>query len=262
MMFTANLSRNLKSNRRAAIAALVGGALIGAVALPLAARAQTGVDNRESPRIITVTGEGVVQATPDIASVLVGVVTQAKTARDAVSENTTATSAVIEAFQKASIEPRDLATSGFSVQPRYIYPKNGSDEAPRIDGYEVRNTLTIRVRDLTRLGSILDTAINTGSNQIGGISFDVADDTALLDKARGQAIEDARRKAEIFAKAAGVNLGRVIAIDGGNFGRPQPRGMMLQAARADAFSAKAAVPVEAGEQEFRASVSVTWELAD
>ncbi|MFC0218238.1 hypothetical protein FHS82_000583 [Pseudochelatococcus lubricantis] len=263
MTFSQKLTPGRRFARQAAAAAFAGGVLAGLVALPLAAKAQTAGGRSEPPRVLTVSGEGVVQAVPDIASVIVGVVTQGKNASDATRENTAATGAVVAAFKEAGIEQRDLATNGFSVQPRYVYPKNGGSEAPRIDGYEVRNTLTVRVRDLGKLGGILDTAIATGSNQIGGISFDVADDAPLLDKARAQAVEDARRKADIFAQAAGVKLGKVIAIDGGSFGRPQPRAFQLQAARADAFSAKAApVPVEAGEQEFRASVTVTWELTD
>lgn len=261
MMFSLGLSLNRKSLYQVVRAAFVAGSLTGLAIQSTSAIAQTSAEKQEMPRIITVTGEGIVTATPDIASVMVGVISQEKTAREAVSLNTNATGNVIEAFQKAGIEQRDLATSGFSVQPRYIYPKNGSEEAPRIDGYEVRNTLTIRVRDITKLGSILDTAITSGSNRIEGISFDVADDTALLDQAKARAVEDAQRKAEILAKAAGVKLGRVMMIDGGTFGRPQPRNMMLQAS-ADAFSAKGAVPVEAGEQEFRSSISITWELAE
>lgn len=260
---TSRSDRNPRRNAATVLAALAGGAILGLAALPLAASAQQGdgPGARRTPRVIAVAGEGVVQAVPDIASVIVGVVTHAATARDAVTANTTATEAVIGVFKQAAIEPRDLATSGFSVQPNYVYPKNGGGEAPKIDGYEVRNTLTVRVRDLTKLGGVLDAAVTTGSNQIGGISFDVADSTPLLDKARAEAVADARRKADIFATAAGVKLGRVIAIDTGGFARPQPRGIALQA-RADAFAAKAAVPVEAGEQEFRASVNVTWELVD
>ncbi|MGI6245551.1 MAG: SIMPL domain-containing protein [Pseudochelatococcus sp.] len=265
MTFSQKRDAGRGGRRGAALAArlgcvIAGGALAGGMLLGLAAQAQTPA-GREAPRVVTVSGEGVVQATPDIASVIVGVVTQGKTARDAAGENTTATGAVIAAFKAAAIEPRDLTTSGFSVQPRYVYPKNGGDEPPRIDGYEVRNTLTVRVRDLAKLGEVLDTAIATGSNQIGGISFGVADEAPLLDKARAEAVADARRKAEIFAQAAGVKLGKVLAIDGGSFGRPQPRAVPL-AARADAFVARAPVPVEAGEQDFRASVTVTWEVAD
>lgn len=257
---------NRKPRKRggSALAAFVGGALVGLAAVPLTATAQQSADATEqrTPRVISVSGEGVVEAVPDIASIVIGVVTQAATAREAVSENTTATAAVLASLNEAAIEKRDIATSGFSVQPRYNYQRNGNGEAPKIEGYEARNTLTVRVRDLSKLGGILDAAVTTGSNQVGGISFDVAETTPLLDKARSEAVADARRKAEIFASAAGVKLGRVLAIDtGSNRWVPQPRGMALQA-RADVMSASAPVPIEAGEQSFRANVAVTWEIVD
>ncbi|MGV6873418.1 SIMPL domain-containing protein [Pseudochelatococcus sp. B33] len=243
----------------ATLAAFIGGAIVGLAAWPLTAAAQQGdTAQQRAPRVISVAGEGVVEAVPDMASVVIGVVTQAKTAREAVSENSAATEAVLASLNAAAIEKRDVATSGFSVQPRYNYPRNGSGEAPKIDGYEARNTLTVRVRDLAKLGGILDTAVTTGSNQIGGISFDVAEKTPLLDKARSEAVADARRKADIFATAAGVKLGRVLAIETGSLRSP-PRPMY---ARADALAASAPVPVEAGEQSFRATVEVTWEIVD
>lgn len=263
MNFTAASDRRPRK-ARGTLAAFVGGAIVGLAALPLVASAQQSGEAAASrtPRVISVSGEGVVDAAPDMASIVIGVVTQAKTAREAVSGNTTATEGVLASLNEAQIEKRDISTSGFSVQPNYNYPRNGSGEAPTIEGYEARNSLTVRVRDLTKLGTILDNVVTTGSNQIGGISFDVADKTPLLDKARGDAVADARRKADIFASAAGVKLGRVLAIEtGAQRWVPQPRVMAMQA-RADALTASAPVPIEAGEQSFRATVEVTWEIVD
>lgn len=262
MIFTAGSDRRQRSARGATLAAFVGGAIVGLAALPLAAAAQQGGEGAapRAPRLVSVTGEGSVEAVPDIASVVIGVVSQAKTAREAVSENTAATEAVLGSLKEAAIEPRDIATSGFSVQPRYNYQRNGG-ETPKIEGYEARNSLTVRVRDLTKLGTILDAVVTTGSNQIGGISFDVADRTPLLDKARAEAVADARRKAEIYVGAAGVKLGRVLSIEAGQQRWVQPRGLPM-AARADALTASAPVPIEAGEQTFRATVDVVWELVD
>ncbi|MBB3810166.1 SIMPL domain-containing protein [Pseudochelatococcus contaminans] len=263
MAFTVRSERKPRGVRAATLAAFAGGAIVGLAALPLAALAQQGsaAATTSAPRVISVSGEGIMEAVPDTASIVIGVVTQAKTAREAVTENTTATEAVINSLREAAVEKRDIATSGFSVQPRYNYSRNGG-EAPKIEGYEARNTLNVRVRELSKLGGILDSAVTTGSNQIGGISFDVADSAPLLDQARAEAVADARRKADIFAKAAGVQLGRVLAIETGpHRWTPQPRGVAL-AARADSLSPSAPVPVEAGEQSFRASVEVTWELVD
>lgn len=259
-MIPARLTAIVVAGMIAGLAAVPAYAQLSSVTSP--SSSEPAQPRRELRRIITVSGEGVVQGTPDIASIVVGVVSSGETAQAAVTANSTSMAAVVDSFKEAGIESRDIATSGFSVQPRYVYPKNGGNEAPRINGYEARNSVTVRVRDLSKLGAILDKAVSTGSNQINGIAFDVAEDTPLLDKARTLAVQDAHRKAELMATAAGAKLGRVLTIDSRQGGHPGPRPMMLQAARsADAFAAKA-VPVEAGEQDFRADVNVSWELVD
>jgi uncharacterized protein YggE len=210
------------------------------------------------PPAFTLSGEGIASAKPDIAVLVSGVVTQAKTAREALDANTTAMTKLLDSFKSADIEERDLATSGFSVQPRYVYTQrnDGTQEAPRITGYEVRNTVTVKVRDLAKLGSVLDTAVTQGSNQIDGLSFDISDKAALLDEARKKAYADARHKAETYAAAAGVKLGRLrdLSEQGGGF--PPPRPMMMRAEAAKS----ADVPIAQGEQEIQVNVTVTWEL--
>ncbi|CAH1670284.1 MULTISPECIES: SIMPL domain-containing protein [unclassified Chelatococcus] len=235
--------------------------LVFALALIGAAGAANAQDNgagagRARPGQITITGEGSVSAAPDIATLSTNVVTTAKSAREATEANSKAMTAVIERFKAAGIEARDLSTSGFSVQPRYVQSKQ-QDEAPRIDGYEVRNGVTVRIRDLSKLGAILDTAITAGANQINGISFDVAEPSALLDKAGTAAVKDARRRAELYADAAGVKLGRVIAIAEPSMEGPRP---MMMAARAD-FAKSSAVPIEAGERDFNVRIRVTYEIS-
>ena len=234
-------------------------ALIGAVG---AANAQDSGANagQARPGQITIVGEGRVSAAPDMATLSTTVVTAAKSAREATDANTKAMTAVIERFKAAGIEPRDLSTSGFSVQPRYVHPKqqDGSTAAPRIDGYEVRNGVTVRVRDLTKLGTVLDTAITAGANQIDGISFDVADPTELLDKAGSAAVKDARRRAELYAEAAGVKLGRVLVIAEPSLEGPRP--MMMAAPRAD-FAKASSVPIESGERDFSVRIRVTYAIA-
>ncbi|WP_026869363.1 SIMPL domain-containing protein [Inquilinus limosus] len=238
---------------------LLAVALLAAVAVPgmtaISAPALAAEAGQTAPTL-TMTGEGSASAAPDQALVTSGVTSEGKTAREAVEANSTAMGALIDAFKKAGIQPADLQTSGFSVQPRYAAPKEGSGDAPRIDGYEVRNQVTVRIRDLTKLGAILDTAVATGSNQIDGIGFGLADPAPVLDKAREAAVADAKRKAELIAKAAGVKLGRILAISEPGV-EPGPRPMMA----AYAMEKAAAVPVEAGESEFKARVTVTWEIA-
>lgn len=205
---------------------------------------------------LTVTGEGTARATPDMASFSTGVVSEAKTAREALDANTRSVAALIEAIKAAGIEPRDIATSGFSVQPQYTQPKKDSGEAPHIAGYEVRNAVTVRVRKLDSLGDLLDRMVTTGANQIGGISFDIADPAALQEAARVAAVKDARHQAEVIAEAGGLRLVRVLAISSeGAAPRPMMRIMALPASpKLDS------VPIEAGESEISSNITITYEI--
>jgi uncharacterized protein YggE len=164
-------------------------------------------------------------------------------------------------MKKAGIAPRDLQTSGFNVSPKYsqIRPRPGGERpAPEIVGYTVRNTLSVRIRDLAIAGEILDTAVSLGSNAISGLTFTVAEPKPLQNEARKAAIADALQKAKLYADGAGITLGPIRSISEAGGGRPpQPMAM----ARAEA-AFDAAVPIEAGELTFRAQVSVVWEIAD
>lgn len=208
---------------------------------------------------ISLTGSGNVTAAPDIAVVTSGVVSQAKTAREALDANTSAMTSLIEEIKSSGIEGRDVQTSGFSISPRYAQMRNNSgnwQEDRKIVGYEVNNGVSVRVRDLSNLGTLLDAMVTKGANQINGINFIVSDADERRDEARSAAVADARRKAELYAKAAGVRLGRVISIRENGISRPQP--MMLERSK---FAADAApVPIEAGEETLRVQVSVTWQL--
>jgi len=234
-------------------AGLVAAALACAALMAIPARAET-------PRTptLTLTGTGEIFAKPDMAMVTSGVVTEAETAREALDANNAAIAAVIAAIKDAGIEAKDIQTSGFSVQPRYRYPKKSDDdEAPRIVGYRVSNAVTIRVRDLDALGGVLDQAVTVGANSISGIDFIVSDADKRLDEARAIAMKDAMRKAQIYADAAGVTLTRVLSINEAGGYRPVPRKMAAMAMRAEAV---ADVAVEAGEQALSVEVNVTWEI--
>jgi len=233
---------------------LLAAALLAAAPAAIAQTAPAVAAEAVTPTL-TMAGEGSASAAPDQATVTSGVTSEGKTAREAVDANSKAMGALIDALKKAGIQAADLQTSGFSVQPRYAAPKEGSGEAPHIDGYEVRNQVTVRIRDLTRLGAVLDTAVATGSNQIDGVAFGLADAAPVLDKARQAAVADAKRKAELTAQAAGVKLGRILTIAESG-AEPGPRPMMA----AYAMEKMAAVPVEAGESEYKARVTVTWEI--
>lgn len=210
---------------------------------------------------ITIQGRGEVRAAPDMATIMSGVTTQGATAREALDANTAAMSELIAALKDAGIEARDIQTSGFSVNPNYVY-SDARDELgytlpPKINGYQVANSVTVVVRDLEDLGSILDQSVTVGANTVNGVSFSVADPSELLNEARKAAFADARAKAELYAGVAGTTLGSLESInETQDFGSPQPYAMY---ARAELQSG-ADVPVEAGELTFAITVNVAWDL--
>ncbi|RYE36843.1 MAG: DUF541 domain-containing protein, partial [Hyphomicrobiales bacterium] len=152
---------------------------------------------------ITIEGRGEVRAAPDMALINSGVTTQGATAREALDANTAAMADLIAALKEAGIETRDIQTSGFSVNPNYVYSDardaNGYQLPPKINGYQVYNTVNVRIRKLDTLGAVLDKAVTVGANTINGVSFSVTDPTELYNEARKAAFADARSKAELYA---------------------------------------------------------------
>jgi len=245
----------LSTRRRHAGAALVAAALaapLGLAVAPAPVAAQQLVALPADGRI-TVTGSARVSAAPDTAVVSLAVVSEAATAADALAENSAATAKLIDTVKAAGVAAADVQTAGFSVYPRHA---DGNDDgAPaRIAGYTVRNGVVVRVRALPELGKLLDAAVRAGANQIDGISFLIDDDTDLRDQAREGGVRDARRKADLYAAAAGVKAGRVLSITE-TTAEPPMRPMLRMSAEA------ASVPVEAGSVEITADVTVVFALA-
>lgn len=204
-------------------------------------------------RSITVTATGTATAVPDRARIATGVVSEAATAREALSANNGAMQKLIAGLKDSGIEPQDIQTAGLNLNPRYTNPRDG--QPPVIDGYQASNTVEVHVRDLDKLGDVLDKLVTLGANQMNGITFEVSAAETLRDTARKEAIANARRRAELYATAAGAKVGDVIAIAEGTENAPPP---YFKSGRAAAMSA--AVPIERGSQTLDASVTVTWEL--
>lgn len=216
--------------------------------LPLVAAAE------EIERRLTVTGEGRVEAAPDMATISLGVTAEARTAAEAIRANSAAMQAVFARLQDAGIAERDLQTSNFSVNPRWERTTT-TNAAPRIAGFVAQNMLTVRVRDLATLGGTLDAVAQDGANAFSGLSFGLQNPEPLQDAARAAAVADARRKATLLAEAAGVTLGPLLMIDeadGG--GRPT---LMVAEAR---MAAADAVPVAAGELTMTARVRLVYAI--
>ena len=201
---------------------------------------------------LTVTGEGRASAQPDMAQITLGVSTQAATAAEAMTQNASRQQAVIDALKAEGVEARDIQTSGLNLSPRMDYPEG---QAPKLVGYAAQNTVSLRIRDLAGLGAVLDKLVATGANEINGISFAREDMAAAQDEARAAAIQDARRKAELMAEAAGMRLGTLRALsDAPVVEGPRPMMAMRAEAKADA------TPIEAGELTVAAQVSAVFEL--
>jgi uncharacterized protein YggE len=199
-------------------------------------------------KLVTVTGEATVAVAPDSAMIRIGVSSQDKTAREASDANARQMTAVLVAIKGNNIADRDIQTSRLSLQPQYDPNKSGT---ARLTGFQATNQVTVRIRDIANLAAVLDSAIAAGANEMSGIEFIVSEQSKLLDHARDDAIADAHRKAELYAKAAGSRLGHVVAIsEEGSTPPPRP----MQALRAGA------VPISPGEQTLRAAVTVSYEL--
>ena len=160
-------------------------------------------------RLVTVTGEATVAVAPDAAVIRIGVTSQDKTAREASEANAKQMTAVLAAIKDTGIADRDVQTSRLSLQPQYDPNKSGT---ARLTGFQATNQVTVRIRDIDKLPVFLDRAIAAGANEMSGIEFVISEQSKLLDRARDDAIADARRKAELYAQAAGSKLGPVVSI--------------------------------------------------
>ena len=201
---------------------------------------------------IVITGTSSIVAVPDIALVSAGVETKGATARAALSANTTAMNGVFETARELGIEDRDIQTSNFNIGPNWEHGPGGS----RQEGFAVSNQVTLRLRDVSKVGEALDALVSGGANRAGGVQFVVSDADERLDSARKEAVAQARARAELYAGAAGVKLGDISSI---REGVDAPVHMPMYA---EARMASDAVPVAAGEQELSVSVTITWELKD
>jgi uncharacterized protein YggE len=227
--------------RRAVLAAAIAAGIV----LVAPARAQV-----IPPAVISVTGEATISVPPDQAEIDGGVTSEAKTAREASEANNAAMGKVLQALKSAGIDEKDFQTSRLSLQPQTAPNRPGPSA---IVGYRASNRVTLRVRDVTKVANVIDTLVGAGANEIGGINFIVSKASKLLDEAREQAVADARRKAEIYAKAAGVTLGAPLSISEEGSPGPMPFRKM-------ATGMAAAAPVAQGEETLAVTVSVSWAI--
>lgn len=204
---------------------------------------------------MSVSGSGTVSAKPDMADADFAVVTESKTAGDALQQNNQAVEQLFSTLEQHEIPQKDVQTTSFDVSPKYVYHRN-SDEPPQIVGYTVTNQVHVHVHDLSRLGELLDAAVGAGANRVQGIRFSVSQRDRLLDRARREAVQQARHTAQVLAEAAGVKLGPVIGISENPHSRPPRPVSMREAAAAEG------VPVAPGRQAIEVDVTLTFELLE
>lgn len=228
--------------------------------------------------VLTVSGQGDATSKPDVAIFTAGVQTQGKTAAEALSENSRKMEQVIASLKRSGIAERDIQTNNLSVSPVYADPErdaimaarmSGQPYVPppnnermrRIIGYEVNNNVMVRQRDLKNFGKVIDTLVNAGANQVNGPNFQLEEQEPAMDKARVAAVQDARRRAQLYAQAAGLKIVRILSIsEGGGYYRPQPMFRYGEAA-AMAPPPPPPAPIEPGELSINNSVTIMYELA-
>lgn len=224
----------------AILTALVAGALLTAPALA----------DSNFPPSISVSGEATISVPPDQAEIEAGTTTDAKTAREAADANNVTMNKLLSALKAANIDVKDVQTSRLSLQPQYAPNHN----PPTVTGYRASNQVSVRLHDITKIASTIDALVSAGATDIGGINFTVSNASKLLDDARMQALADAHRKAEIYAKAAGVALGTPLSIsEDGIAPIPIFRAKM-------AAAPMAATPVAPGQETLSVTVHASWAI--
>ena len=227
--------------------------LLGTISVLQAQTPASGsADTRRVTRVL-VTGDSIVTAQPDTATLMISVVTQAKRAIDAQQENAAKSDAVSKAV-KAAIPGAEIKTSGYSVQPQRVYREN---QPPTITGYEARNTVTVTLSDLKKVGTVIDAASQAGANDIGGVMFTLKQDRPARDQALGEATREALSKAQVIARALGGRVVRIAEVQEEGFRSPQP---ILQSESLMRVAKDVATPIEVGNLEISSRVQLIAEI--
>ncbi|TMM50142.1 SIMPL domain-containing protein [Qipengyuania marisflavi] len=262
---------------RKALPLLLAGIAAALPLAPLAAQNVAGTEITAGHTLLTVNGEGKTLREPELAVFSAGVTTQGASAAEALGENSRKMSQVIASLKRAGIAERDIQTSNLSISPVYANPERDAmmaarasgqpyiapspeNRVPRIISYTANNTVSVRQRKLGDYGKVIDTLATAGANQINGPAFQMDDPEPALNEARRDAVRSARAKAELYASAAGLRIVRVVSISesGGYYGRPPQ--MFGESARMAAPPPPPA-PIQPGEMQMSANVSIQYELA-
>ncbi|WP_406644922.1 SIMPL domain-containing protein [Aliisedimentitalea scapharcae] len=234
---------------------LMATALTGALTAALTAAAMTPAMAGDSPRVITVSGQGQVEAAPDMATITLGVTHDHQDAGQAMAEVSAAMGEMLQQLQDLGLEPRQIQTSRVTLHPIWSNQRRDTDSPPEITGFAASNAVSVRVLDLERLGPVLDAVVGSGANEFNGLQFGIQDPGPLESQARALAVRDAQVKARELAEASGVALGLVSSITEGFDGRVLP----MQAAMS---ARKAGTAIAAGEMSVSVSVNMVFDILD
>lgn len=231
---------------------------LSTAAIPLTAHAQVGSEIQMPPisgTRLDVSATGEVTRVPDVAIISAGVVTRSTTASAAIQQNSAKMDRVFGALKRAGVAERDMQTTSINLNPEYRYEEG---KAPQLVGYTATNQVTVRFRDIRSSGQILDALVAEGANQINGPTLTIDKPEAALDEARMDAVMNGRARAELYARAIGKRVGRVVSISegGGNYPVPPPMPYAAMEARAQAADTK----IVPGEQKLQATVAMVFDL--
>lgn len=227
------------------------------LATPLALASPTARAAQTSATLLAVEAEGSVQRAPDIARISTGVSTQAADTQSAMRQNAEEMRKVLDALKNAGIAGRDIQTDGISLSPQYRYREN---QPPRLSGFQANNRVSVKVRELEKLGSIMDILVRAGANELHGPAFELDNPEAARDEARRLALAEARRRADTYARELGLTVRRIVSIDEGNQLATLPVPLAMAARAKGEMMADSSTPVAAGESDIRVRLAVVFEL--
>ncbi|MDO9336277.1 MAG: SIMPL domain-containing protein [Caulobacter sp.] len=241
--------------RAAAVGALILAGSVGASGVAMAQTVPATADAAFRATTLNLSAYGETRQAPDMATITLGVTTEAPSAAEAMRLNADRMTGVIASLKKAGVDPRDIQTSGLNLNPQYLYVEN---QPPKLTGYQASNNVTIVARDLKKLGSVVDASVNSGATNVGGISFGIENSGASEDKARLDAVKAVQAKANLYAQSLGYRVARLVTFSESGGYAPQPPVVYASFARAEKMDAS--TPVEAGQLKVRIDVSATFEL--
>src|SRR3990167_9302094 len=237
-----------------------GTAVLVILAIFLLASTNQVVNTAATTNTVSFSCEGRVVAKPDIAKISLSIVTDALTSKIAQDENSKKSKAVTDYLKKQNVDDKDVKTTGYNIYPQYRYPNppTGGGGQPTITGYQVNQSMEIKVRDLDKVSNILDGVVSAGANQVNGLSFEIDNPDALKSEARAKAIADAKKKANELKSQVGISLGKIVNFSENTGGYPMPVHFDAKVGGMGGGGGGPSVPT--GENEITVSVSITYQI--